>query len=535
MNMRSLCIFIFVNVETLSFFTIGSMFSRWSRIEQFQTNRKFPFINKKQKEPDTMANRQQFYLGGSFKPVTHEVQYSYRHNNSLFSELGGFYAQIGSNPQFPSSHGYHLFDGDGMIHGVFFNNSWIHYRNKWIKTRRFKVERKWKRKMYLQLGELRGLRGVLEILRYSVMEALGFLPPAKGTANTALMSWQNSTYALHESDMPYEIAIDQKNYSIHTLHRMNHTLLHSTTAHPKISKDNKSIYMYGYNNYDFSQGRFYCNKFNSSMDLVERTIVKLRNNGIVHDVGFTGRYMIIPDMPLKYDPGRILQKELPLYFDKKHGRTRFGILDLDTPEEPQWFSFYENFFIFHFICSQETSFAFITHACVMENLYMDDFIHLDNPEHKIRGNIRLRKIVLHRFTQETSILTNPYIENLPSISYEYNLDFPLQSSVNPDRVYCCIFNASSGNIQGYMAIDTTHFQSALPCVFQFPEGIYGNSEPQIVTIRGREWLLTFIQSHEGNVNFISLIDVFTNEMEMIPIPYRIPSGFHSIFMNETTQ
>ena len=75
MNMRSLCIFIFVNVETLSFFTIGSMFSRWSRIEQFQTNRKFPFINKKQKEPDTISNRKQFYLGGSFKPVTHEVQY----------------------------------------------------------------------------------------------------------------------------------------------------------------------------------------------------------------------------------------------------------------------------------------------------------------------------------------------------------------------------------------------------------------------------------------------------------------------------
>ena len=62
--------------------------------------------------------------------------------------------------------------------------------------------------MYLYFGELKGLNGIYQIFKYVFMEILGFLPPAKGTANTALLNWENQLYALHEGDMPYNLNIN---------------------------------------------------------------------------------------------------------------------------------------------------------------------------------------------------------------------------------------------------------------------------------------------------------------------------------------
>ena len=92
-----------------------------------------------------------------------------------------------------------------MIHGIYFNNSEIVYQNKWIQTKRLQLEEKWKRKLYLYFGELRGINGLMQIMKYSLMELFGFIPPyGRGTANTALLFWSGRLIALHEGDMPYE-------------------------------------------------------------------------------------------------------------------------------------------------------------------------------------------------------------------------------------------------------------------------------------------------------------------------------------------
>ena len=92
-----------------------------------------------------------------------------------------FFGQIGSNPKHVDNEDYHWFDGDGMIHGLFINNSFLTYQNKWIKTKRLEVEDKWNKKMYLYFGELKGIQGMFQILKYSFMEFFKFIPKASGT------------------------------------------------------------------------------------------------------------------------------------------------------------------------------------------------------------------------------------------------------------------------------------------------------------------------------------------------------------------
>ncbi len=56
-------------------------------------------------------------------------------------ELSGTYYRNGSNPQFAPRGQYHLFDGDGMIHAFHIEGGRASYKNRWVRTERFALER----------------------------------------------------------------------------------------------------------------------------------------------------------------------------------------------------------------------------------------------------------------------------------------------------------------------------------------------------------------------------------------------------------
>lgn len=477
--------------------------------------------------------RKQFYLRNVYSPVLEESTCILSYNpkkHRLFKKLKNtFFSQIGSNPRHAEDEDYHLFDGDGMMHSIFFNETFITYQNKWIQTKRLRIENRWRRKMYLYFGELRGWKGIVQIFKFSMMQLLGFLPHARGTANTAMLEWKNRFYALHEGDMPYEISLNYEFPNIATLHRLNISKIHSTTAHPIIDKRRNLLYMYGYNNYDFIDGKFIFNIFDENMTHIKQHNISLINNGMVHDVGFTGNHIIIPDLPLKYDPSLILHEKLPMYFDKENGIARLGIFNVDTYNNPQWFSFDDKFFIFHFSKAYARKNEIVVFACVMDDLHMEDFVDLDSsPSNIVRGNIRLKRVHLNSSNNTTKIIENPYIEDL-ALDFPYNLDFPIISINDRRYIYCTIFDSTTGYIRGYIRSDTYKFESRKPSLFLFENGVYGNSEPQPVIIDNREYLLTFI--NENGVSSIAMIDILRNKIaDKIEIPKRVPPGFHSLFM-----
>lgn len=472
----------------------------------------------------------QFYLKDKFVPVFEEKTIDVEHTQSIFNKIDkSFFAQIGSNPRYTKDEDYHWFDGDGMIHGVLFKNNKISYQNRWIQTKRLQLEKKWKQKMFLYFGELKGFKGLLQILKFSLMQQLGFIPNSKGTANTALMNWHNRIFALHEGDMPYELNINFEKLNISTSKRLHYSNIYSTTAHPITDKTRDLLYLYGYNNYDFADGNFIFNIFDKEMNLLNQKNISLINNGMIHDVAFTGNEVIIPDLPLKYDVSRIMNEQLPLFFDKENGNTRFGILNVNLNTEPLWFNFDENFFIFHFSRAYKKLNNYTIFACVMDNLFMEDFVELDNlhnEKHVIRGEIRLKQINIDATTNKTEILTNPYIENL-DLDFYYNLDFPITSKINEKYVYCTIFDAALGYIKGYVKINTDNFIDSKPEIFLFDKDVYGNSEPQTVIIDDVEHLLSF--TNDETKSYISIINIEDNIVESIEIPTRIPPGFHSIY------
>jgi carotenoid cleavage dioxygenase-like enzyme len=468
----------------------------------------------------------QFFAEKRFKPVNEEKTMTILHENELFNQLNhSLYAQIGSNPKYIENSSYSWFEGDGMIHAVLFKDNEITYQNKWIQTDRLQFEDKIGKKVYLYLAEFLDQNGIVKFIISLIKQYLRLIPGVKGTANTALLNTNEKLFALHEGDLPYELNVHYDSFNISTKGRIHIPNLYSTTAHPIKDIKRSKIYLCNYNNYDFVKGVFHYNAFDNNMNFLEQKNISLINNGMIHSTSFTGNKIIIPDMPMKFDALRIFKKKMPLYFDKKHGVTRFGIFDVNSLKNPDWYYFKNNFFVFHFSESYETRDEFIIYACVIKNHDIEGaFVKLpDDKMNESKGV--LKEIRLNKRSRRGVVIENEELENL-DLGFPHNIDFPLSSKLQRGLIYCAIFDTENTYIRGFLRIHTNSFPYAKPDIFLFEEGTYGVAEPQPVVIEDKEYLITFIE--ENGKNYISLVDVAEKKIEKIEISARIPPGFHSI-------
>ena len=120
------------------------------------------------------------FLSGNYAPVTEEhVAPCVEIDGAIPKDLNGSFLRIGPNPVFvPDVATYHIFDGDGMIHAVQFEDGNATYRNRFVDTEGLRLERAkgtwiWK-----------GMASMADLVK-------GVPPPAEGmmknTANTAMV------------------------------------------------------------------------------------------------------------------------------------------------------------------------------------------------------------------------------------------------------------------------------------------------------------------------------------------------------------
>ncbi len=81
------------------------------------------------------------YLLGAYAPVRDEVELECTAVVGRVPEdLRGAYVRNGPNPQVPPRGRYHWFDGDGMLHGAWFEGGRVRYANRFVHTTAFERE-----------------------------------------------------------------------------------------------------------------------------------------------------------------------------------------------------------------------------------------------------------------------------------------------------------------------------------------------------------------------------------------------------------
>ncbi len=146
-------------------------------------------------------------------------------------EIDGTLYRNGPNPQFAPRGRYHWFDGDGMIHAFTMRDGKAHYRNRWVRTERFELERK--------TGE--ALFGGLSSMGDTDPRAMTASPNA---ANTNIIVHAGKLLALWEAGPPHEL--DPLTLDTIGPYDFVGKLTGPMTAHPKIDPETGELLFFGY-------------------------------------------------------------------------------------------------------------------------------------------------------------------------------------------------------------------------------------------------------------------------------------------------
>ena len=151
-------------------------------------------------------------------------------SGALPRELDGTYVRNGPNPQFAPAGQYHWFDGDGMLHAVRFDGGRASYRNRWVRTRGFELERKRGRALWT---------GLLERRQFDNPEGA-----VKNTANAGLVCHAGRLLALHDQGEPYEVELPGLDTA--GVFTANRRLRHPLAPHPKVDPATGEMFAIGY-------------------------------------------------------------------------------------------------------------------------------------------------------------------------------------------------------------------------------------------------------------------------------------------------
>lgn len=223
--------------------------------------------------------------------------------------LRGMFARNGPNPQFAPLGAYHPFDGDGMLHAIYFEDGRARYRNRWIESAGLLAERKRQRACFGSVSQFR-------FPEQDVMDEAGIM---KNNANTHFVRHAGHYLALMEAAPPTEVSRELKTLGEYDFAGK---LAGPMTAHPKIDPRTGEMVFFGYSPMPPYLRHHVAD---ASGALVHSIEIDLPAPVMIHDFAITERYSIFLDSPAVFDVGAMMKGEPGVRWEPERG-TRLGVV-----------------------------------------------------------------------------------------------------------------------------------------------------------------------------------------------------------------
>ncbi len=254
--------------------------------------------------------------GGYHTAVPAETEYlDLPVRGALPPELAGTYVRNGANPR-PGSAPAHLFLGDGMLHGLRLENGrarW--YRNRYVRTDSFLYDTPYVRK-----------NGTLDL--------------RAGPANTSVVSHAGALLALVESSFPYEVSPELETVGPYDFGGRLRTPF---AAHPKRCPRTGELHGFGMK---LVPGSLTYHRIDAAGTLLESRRIAVKGVTMMHDFALTDRHAIFMDLPIVFDLRRAITGKMPFRWSDRYG-ARLGVVSRDDARaRVRWFAI-EPCFVFH--------------------------------------------------------------------------------------------------------------------------------------------------------------------------------------------
>ena len=457
------------------------------------------------------VNRFNPYLHGLYAPVRNEVsEDDLPVMGEIPRELHGAYFRNGPNPAEPPKGMHHWFDGDGMIHGVWFENGKARYRNRYVRTEDFALNGASPQKP--KLG------GIFEPSR----EAAGRTVNYRDTANTDVIFHNGKLLALwYISGQP--VAVDAQTLETIQTETFGGALPRNMSAHSKVDPITGELVFFDYALYE---PKMWTGTISRDGGLTQFQEVALPGPRLPHDMGMTENYVILHDLPVIFSDNAIRKRMWQIHVADQP--TRFGIVPRKGGA-PKWFEF-PTCYVYHVINAWEDGDEVVMAACKMvpnglkpnpkygPYAAMADVLALRAQPFRWRMNMKTgegREEQIDDALSEFPVVNNAFAGRRTRYSYHVVFDDCIEQRFSALLKY----DLETGNSERH----------------DFPAGVFG-SEPAFAarTNAAAEddgWLVTFTADRDGNseAHVIDARDMTTAPVARVTLPQRVPIGFHGVW------
>jgi carotenoid cleavage dioxygenase-like enzyme len=225
------------------------------------------------------------YTSGGFAPIPMECDYvALEIEGEWPADLHGSLYRAGPNPQYPPRGRYNPLLGDGMVHAFHVDGARVTYRNRWVRTQQWTLERAAGRALFATSGDPRDHDPTVVGMR------------TDGVANTNLVCHGGRLLVLEEFHAPIEI--DPSTLETLGVWRFDGTLPSNMTAHPKPDPRSGELHFFANEPEGAFTGElaYYVASAEGAITVRERIDTPFA--AIVHDFAITERFVIFPICPV---------------------------------------------------------------------------------------------------------------------------------------------------------------------------------------------------------------------------------------------
>ncbi|MDO8289091.1 MAG: carotenoid oxygenase family protein [Parvibaculum sp.] len=237
--------------------------------------------------------------------------------------LAGTLYRNGPNPMFPPlGDKHHWFLGEGMIHAIQVEDGRVSYRNRWIETEQYKVQRKAGRRLIDT-----GFGGA------SLPEAEGI---KRNVANTNIVWHGGKLLALDEGNQP--VAMDGDTLATKGSWDFAGKYQGPMTAHPKMDPKTGEMMFFGYMAKGPGTPDISYTVVNAKGEVTRSDMFEAPYASMVHDFITTDEHVIFPIFPATIDVERIMRGGPTIAWDPETA-TKIGIMARNAGVETiRWFT-----------------------------------------------------------------------------------------------------------------------------------------------------------------------------------------------------
>ena len=459
------------------------------------------------------------YLHGAYAPTLVEADAdALPVEGELPADLCGAYFRNGPNPRLAPKNRYHPFDGDGMVHAVYFRDGRAAYRNRYVQTAALAEE--------LARGHSFS-PGVMGPFDYSVSR-FGI----KDTSNTDLFCYAGQLMTLwYNAGDPY--SLDPHSLATRGAFTLDGRAQRRLSAHSKVDWATGELLFFDYGD---EPPYMTVGVADPAGKLLHEVAIDLPGPRLPHDIGFTTHYTIVHDLPFFHDMEVLRRHRYRVLSFHRDIPTRFGILPRrGQSADLRWFEC-EPCYILHVTNCWEAGDWVIMDGCRSTN----PMPAARDGEGELASMLAYMRLEANAYRWRFNLVTGEVREgDIDDLNTEFNKSNPLFHGVASRYSYHqrIPLYEEGGHTLRFTGLVKYDNDSGACTQWAYGDGVYGSEAvyaPKVGATRASAeddgyviTLVTDSNDWSSHCLVFDATDIAVGPIARVRLPGRVPAGFHA--------